>query len=308
MNAEVSRLALGTLQLGVPYGVANAKGVPSREEAFAILDAAWESGVDMVDTAAAYGDSEALLGDWMASRNAHPRIVTKLPPLPKVAHDVESIAIHYEAHLQASLARFGRPAVWGLLLHEPADFLSWPREIAEVLHGFRKQGLAAHVGASLYRSDDCQALLSAPELDLFQIPFNIFDQRFLPSANPLQTASARSKILLGRSCFLQGLFFLEPDEAASRVPGSREYVMRLQRIAWTQGMDVRRLALGFALSFPELSGLVLGVESAAQMRENQAAYREGPLTPQLVAEIREAFASVPSSLRDPSRWPARKIR
>lgn len=308
MNSGGSRLALGTLQMGIPYGVANAAGVPSREDAFAILDTAWESDVDMVDTAAAYGESEAILGEWMASRNAHPRIVTKLPPLPKVAHDVESISIHYETHLQASLARLGRPAVWGLLLHEPADFLSWPREIAEVLHGFRKQGLASHVGASLYRSEDCQALLSAPELDLFQIPFNIFDQRFLPSANALQTASSRSKILLGRSCFLQGLFFLPPDEAAARVPGSREYLMRLQRIAWTRGTSVSRLALGFALSFPELSALVLGVDSAAQMRENQAAYREGPLAPDLVAEIREAFASVPPSLRDPSRWPVRKTR
>ncbi|MEO6096885.1 MAG: aldo/keto reductase [Fibrobacteria bacterium] len=308
MNAHVSRLVLGTLQMGIPYGIANATGVPSRKESFAILDTAWESGVDMMDTAAAYGESEAILGEWMASRNAHPRIVTKLPPLPKVAHDVESIGLHYETHLQASLARLGRPAVWGLLLHEPEDFLSWPREVAEVLRGFRKQGMASHVGASLYRSDDGQTLLSAPELDLFQIPFNLFDQRFLPSSSQLQTASARSKILLGRSCFLQGFFFLTPEEAAIRVPGSREFLMRLQQIAWTQDMSVRRLALGFALSFPELSGIILGVESAAQMRENQASYREGPLGPELVAMIREAFASVPSSLRDPARWPARKNR
>ncbi len=307
MTMEASRLVVGTLQMGLHHGIANTKGVPSKAEAFAMLDAAWEADVDMVDTASSYGRSEAILGEWMASRNAHPRIVTKLPALPKVAHDVQSISLHYESHLQASLARLGRPAVWGLLLHEPADYLSWPMEISEVLHGFRRQGLTSHVGASLYRAGDRQDIMSAPELDLFQIPFNLFDQRFLPSANLMQTASARSKILLGRSCFLQGFFFLTPDEAAVRVPGSRDFLILLHRIAEKHGMGIRRLALGFAMSFPDLSGLVLGIETAEQIRENLAAYQEGPLAPALVAEIRETFASVSASVQDPSRWPARKM-
>lgn len=76
------RLALGTAQFGMRYGVANRVGQVPAGEARRILERARTAGMDTLDTAAAYGASETLLGsvgvaDWI--------VVTKLPPCPRGA-------------------------------------------------------------------------------------------------------------------------------------------------------------------------------------------------------------------------------
>lgn len=75
-----SRLVLGTAQLGMKYGIANTSGAPAKDEAFAILDAALEGGINTFDTAAAYGESEGVLGAWIGSRAAKKDIyiITKI--------------------------------------------------------------------------------------------------------------------------------------------------------------------------------------------------------------------------------------
>jgi aryl-alcohol dehydrogenase-like predicted oxidoreductase len=58
----VNRLALSTVQFGLPYGIANQAGPVSRSEVKSMLQFALANGVDSLDTAIAYGDSEACLG------------------------------------------------------------------------------------------------------------------------------------------------------------------------------------------------------------------------------------------------------
>ncbi|MGP1664729.1 MAG: aldo/keto reductase, partial [Rhodanobacter sp.] len=70
------KLALGTVQFGLPYGIANPGGQIGRDDAGQILALARESGIDTLDTAIAYGDSEACLG---AVGTKGFRVITKLP-------------------------------------------------------------------------------------------------------------------------------------------------------------------------------------------------------------------------------------
>ena len=76
---EISALSLGTVQLGLSYGINNADGKPSQETANAILNAALEGGINTLDTAGAYGDSEVVIGNWLKTVDPakRPFIVTK---------------------------------------------------------------------------------------------------------------------------------------------------------------------------------------------------------------------------------------
>lgn len=72
----MSKLVLGTAQFGLNYGISNTCGKVSESEVIKILDKAGSAGVFMLDTAASYGDSEAILGRVGVSDF---EIVTKLP-------------------------------------------------------------------------------------------------------------------------------------------------------------------------------------------------------------------------------------
>lgn len=109
------KLALGTVQFGLNYGIANESGQVSLAQAKEVLALAHLHGIADLDTAIAYGDAEARLGQIGVSGF---RIVTKLPPMPA---DVADAGIWAKAELAGSLRRLGCSSVFGLLLHRSAD-------------------------------------------------------------------------------------------------------------------------------------------------------------------------------------------
>ena len=74
-----SVLSLGTAQLGLSYGINNTDGKPDEKKAFEILDCALENGINTLDTAAAYGESEQVIGRWLKTKapSRRPFVVTK---------------------------------------------------------------------------------------------------------------------------------------------------------------------------------------------------------------------------------------
>jgi aryl-alcohol dehydrogenase-like predicted oxidoreductase len=113
----MNRLALGTVQFGMPYGIANSAGQVSREMARAILSLGSRNGVNMVDTAIQYGESESCLGEVGISSYS---VVTKLPDIPKGENDVRGWVL---SELRASLARLRIHSVYGLMLHRPHSLM-----------------------------------------------------------------------------------------------------------------------------------------------------------------------------------------
>ena len=79
------RIALGTAQFGMDYGIANTKGQVTRSEVKEIIQLAESRGIDTIDTAIVYGESEACLGDAGVQGF---KVITKLPPLPESCTDV----------------------------------------------------------------------------------------------------------------------------------------------------------------------------------------------------------------------------
>lgn len=284
--------ALGTVQLGLPYGVANTSGQPTRTEAFAVLDAAHGAGVTTLDTANAYGTAEAVIGAWMRERGARPGIVTKSPPLGE-----EAVALARQA-FDRSLAHLGASRVAGLLLHRAEDW-SQPG-VASWLEAERDAGRAGAIGVSVYAAGE---IPDDPRIDIVQLPGNAFlqDGTHAPAIERLVRRGAR---IFVRSVFAQGLLLMPPPRIPAHIAHLAPAVARFQAIASEAGVTPQALAIACARILFPTAELVLGAETAAQVDELTAAARAA--VPEAAVGSASALGrSVAFGIFDPRRWRAK---
>ena len=284
-----SRIALGTAQLGLGYGVANRTGQLSRHEAAATLDLARRHGMDTLDTAIAYGNSEERLGeigvsDW--------RIVSKLPAVPEGCRDV---AGWVREQIDGSLARLGVTRLYGVLLHRPAQLRNeYGDALHRALHDLKEAGLAEKIGISIYEPDELGAIRDYP-VDLIQSPFSVFDQRLL-SSGWLERLHAQGVEVHVRSIFLQGLLLMHPRARppyfARWEPQWRKWDQWLER----EGVSALRACLAFALAQQQIARVVVGVDGRDHLEQLLSAV-EGPrVSPPM------DLACEDSALVNPSQW------
>lgn len=288
--APDSRLALGTVQLGMPYGISRTGGRPDQLEALAIVEAARDGGIDTLDTAEAYGEAEEVLG---TAGVAGFRVVSKISAVPEQAGDV---AEWMRAAVEGSLARLGVTRLHAVLLHAP-DQLLGPRgpEIAAGLAGVRRAGLTRLTGFSIYGPEPLEAMCALHRPGLVQAPFNVLDRRIVASGWAARLKAAGCE-LHTRSTFLQGLLLMPPDRRPAQF--ARWSGLWAAWDGWLAetGLTATEACLRFALSEPMVDRVVVGVETAAQLGALLAVPAaplpsEPPLPP--VADL---------DLIDPSRW------
>lgn len=259
------QLGLGTVQFGLDYGVSNRRGRTPEPEVRRILELAATGGVRVLDTAAAYGDSEAVLGRCLAAESPF-RIVTKTAPLRQARGAAAAPDLVREGFAR-SLERLGRDAVDGLLAHHADDLLGpGGDDIFAVLDGLRRQGLARRIGLSVYDGAQIDAALDRYDVDLVQVPASVLDQR-LVAGGQLRRLRERGVEVHVRSVFLQGLLLLDPAAAPPYFAPVRHRLA-----AWRQALDGRGLtpaqgALAFARSL-DADVVLAGVEDAAQLAAN----------------------------------------
>lgn len=263
----LDRIALGTAQFGLPYGISNSIGQTSQAECAAILSYAKKLGVRMLDTASAYGESETTLGhigvtNW--------KVITKLPVLPE--HEVD-VGKWVDSQLTRSLSRLNVQKIHGLLLHNPDQLLSTRGQaLYEALLDLRERGLVHQVGISIYSPDELDRLPPSMRFDIVQAPFNILDQRMITSGWADQLAVQGCEFH-ARSIFLQGLLLM-PSGMRPRYFDTWSNLWK----SWETWLDHNRLSaveacLSSVLQIPEISKLVIGVNSLEQLTQTLAAIR-----------------------------------
>ena len=285
------KLALGTVQFGLAYGLANAGQVPE-DEAARILGSARAAGIDTLDTATAYGEAERVLGrigtdGW--------RIVTKVPALPAGTEDPRAWA---RSVVSQSLENLKKTQFDSVLLHR-ADDLFGPGGVAlwAGLRDAKDAGLCMRIGVSIYSPEVLNTLPTDIHLDLVQAPFNVFDRRLEVSGWAETLAEAGTAIHL-RSAFLQGLLLMPPEIRANRFRGAFPQLLLWDSHLAATGQDALSTALGYALDRPWAERVVVGVDSAAQLAGILDAARRPHAIPP------NALASDDPDLIDPSRWSA----
>lgn len=295
------KLGLGTVQWGTDYGIANHAGMASMDSVAGILRLAIAAGVNTLDTAAAYGTAEDVLGAQGVPGLGF-EVVTKTLPLKGLEVGPAMAAQRVGERFLMSLEKLGTSSVYGLLVHHAADLLAPGGEyVWDVLKGLRREGLVRKIGCSLYHPAELMELLRRYDLDLIQVPFNIYDQRFLRSG-ALEAAKARNVEIHARSAFLQGLLLMPEAELPVHFDAIRAHHGRFHEECRTVGVSPLLAALGFVIRCPWVDKAIVGCESIDQCREILAAAASGPSS-MGAADAFFRLALEDESYTNPGRWP-----
>lgn len=253
------KLGLGTVQFGMSYGISNQHGQVSGTDAAQILLRAAQASVGWLDTAAAYGDAEAVLGGLEKYAKSF-RIATKTITLRDTLPGLISRA-------RASAEKLQRKPVDLLLVHAARD-LAGPegQELWNALLRLRDEGLFGAIGISAYFADDPVALARRFNPAAMQLPVSLLDQRLLADGTLARLKDMDIQIH-ARSLFLQGLLFLAPEALPPSLAAAAPHLEALRARVTQAGTSLLPAALRFALSRPEIDVALVGVTSIGELDE-----------------------------------------
>lgn len=293
------KLALGTAQFGLDYGISNRQGQVSKAQIKEILDQAFTLGISTLDCAAMYGDSEQVLGQLIPNSNFE--IITKIPPL---AHEQESL-LDYFNH---SLKRLQQQQLHGLLLHRADDLITHPKrqQFFQQLQKLKKQKLINNIGASLYNPGQLHDIAQHFPIDFAQVPINIFDQRFL--APDIGNLCREKKIKLhARSLFLQGLIFFQEHDLPQYFFPFKSKLTAFIRLAKRLNCSILTLALALVAQNSQgvnniVDKLIIGVCNCQELNELVQAYQHAKV---LAVSTDELYMLTDQRIEfiNPTYWP-----
>ncbi len=285
-RAEAMELALGTVQFGMPYGIAGSGMAVPQAEAAAILACAAEAGVRWLDTASAYGDAEAGLRALMG-RHAF-QVVTKLRPAPA---DLQGAALAQwtRAELALSRERLGE-SLRAVMFHRAEDLLSPNGQLLWDTAAHFAQEAHCALGVSCYEPDTLAQVCGRYPLALAQLPGNALDQR-------VALASAPVAVHL-RSAFLQGLLLMSLEQASRRLPAAAGALARWHAWCAEHGLPPLSAALGIVKGLPGVTHCVVGAERLVQFEAVARAWQDAPVlhAPELAVDE--------GAVIDPRQWQA----
>lgn len=253
------KLALGTAQFGLSYGIANTSGQLKLNDIRAILDYASLKGINSLDTAITYGNSEMMLGDtgvdgW--------NVISKLPEAPA---DLSYEWLRNE--VEASLSRLKLQELQGMLLHRPQQLLEPNgRKLYDLLQRLKLEGLFKKMGISIYDVQELFQYDSSMHFDIVQLPFNLLDKRPI-EAGLFKKLSDQGTEIHVRSIFLQGLLLMETDQRPKKFD-RWESVWRFYD-NWLKEANTSRLeaCLSYVMQTPFIDKVIVGIDSLKQLED-----------------------------------------
>jgi aryl-alcohol dehydrogenase-like predicted oxidoreductase len=300
---NVSEISFGGWALGGGWW-----GNQNDDDSVAALKCAMELGVNLIDTAAGYGEgrSERVIAKAIAGARDRIYIVTKTPPLPGnwPPRPDERVEDRYpESHLRANLEErlksLNTDCIDVLLLHVWSR--AWNRDPKPlgVLEKFKKEGKIRAFGISTpdHDQDQLNALMVGGQIEVVQLVYNLFEQQ--PAAEALPLALENGVAVMGRLVFDEGSLtgkltnqtqFPEGDFRSNYFGGDRlpRTVARVEKIKQDlAGTDytMPQAAIRFALAHPAMSTVIPGMRNVSQVEANVAASDKPEMSQELLQKF-----------------------
>lgn len=300
------RLALGSAQWGMPYGIANRDGQPGDDELRAMLARAERAGIQTIDTARAYGESERRIGEVMRERSAPDtwRVITKLAasvhqPGLGIAETLERVS----TSLSESRVALGTDRLPAVLLHRFAHRHACGGKLWRTLLAERENGRIGALGVSAATPEEAWAALDDPDIEILQVASSLLDLRllrqdFFPRAREL------GRTVYVRSVFLQGVAHLGADPLPAFLTPLEQPLRMIRTAARGLGVPPRALFLAFAREFLPGAHVVVGCERESQLEELVTDWTDESLDVASLAPLVSALPTLEAEVVDPSFWPA----
>lgn len=287
----MSKIILGTVQMGLKYGINNSIGKISIEESHKILSKANLSGIDTLDTAEGYGDAHQVIGQFHRNQpGCKFKIVTKVP------HNIGFNS--FENKVKKYLEDLEVKSLEVLMFHSFESFISKSETIVDLVD-LKSRGFIEHIGVSVYTNDQLEYLLNEDEISVVQLPFNLLDN-FTTRGSLIKQLKDKGKIIHTRSAFLQGLFFKNSNNENTIVQKLHSQLEFLKQITLKSNCSMEELALSYCLQQDNIDNVIIGVDSINHLDANLQAsnYSIGEEIIQKVNSIRVEDLD----LLNPSLW------
>ena len=288
-----SRVALGTAQFGLDYGISNSEGVTPLGEVREILAVAKRNNIRVIDTAAMYGSSEEVLGKTLPYGNDFD-IVTKTPRFNEV--NTENKAEFLEKTFRTSMKNLNRASVYGLLVHHADDLLGNSGNlIIEKMKELKEEGMVKKIGVSVYSSEQIDKILDRFDIDIIQLPINVLDQRLIISGHLAKLKKDGIEIH-ARSAFLQGLLLMEPTALPFYFDSIKPHLKQYRDSLHQYRLTPLQAALSFVAGIKEVDVVVCGVNNHLQLEELCGSLMS--IDPAMFSN----FAIYDEDILNPSKW------
>lgn len=301
-DLSVSALGLGTVELGMPYGLGNPAPPPDAECIY-LLQWAFDHGICYFDTAAGYGRSEELLGRAFAAHPARPVIATKAtlhrPEDGKLLQG-KALAAHLENSVLRSLKNLGTQELDLLQVHAPAKGAFISPELLEIMETFTQRGQVRYWGVSTYGSEQPrQALEYSQTIRTVQVAHNLLDRTLADTIFP--GCSALGVGLILRSVFLKGALSERLESLPEHLAPLKKAGLRARNLAAEMGISLSALALRYAASQSQAQVVLVGTADLGELAGNLEVFGAGPLPAEIMARI-ETIDIADQALLNPGNW------
>lgn len=281
---QVSQLAFGCVEIGIPYGIGvhSEKDMLSEEEAIALLQAALRNGMNFFDTARMYGISEKLIGKAFQHNRQEVVIATKCKHIKKADGSLpgdDELQQIITSSLKQSLETMQTDYVDVYMLHQADREILQNQVVSDTFVALKKSGLTRATGVSTYTNEQTELAIKADCWDVLQLPFNLMDQR---QASCFKDAEEKGIAIMIRSVLFKGLLTNKGKNLHPALASVEAHLGKFEHLANTAGISLSTLATRFALSFPEVSSVLVGIDKLSYLQQSLEAADGMPLNQEIL--------------------------
>ena len=294
----LTKLTLGTAQFGLDYGINNCSGKPDIKESIEMLEYAYSNGIKSVDTAAAYGDSEIVIGKWIEDYPHEDLFITsKISSITDANISKNNIMGYLEEQICLSLEKLRIKKIDNILLHNFYDLINYGSILMDALIKLKDKGYVEIIGCSIYDLESIDTFSQYP-FDSIQFPGSIFNQRILESDKLIKLKEKNVKIFV-RSAFVQGLVFMNPVKLPKELAGIKKYLIQLKELSDDYNLSISEIAMGYLMNHDRVDSIVFGVDNINQLKEIIEIKNKNIINKEVIID---KFSTVPDKLVDPRNW------
>jgi len=290
---NIDKTILGTVQLGINYGINNTIGMPDMKVSNDILSKAYLNGIRSLDTAEAYGCSQQVIGNYHLNH-----LSQKFNVITKLSLDNQSI-IDIKSNVENNCQILNIERLEGYLFHSFHEFVKYPNIYKDLL-SLKESGLINKIGVSIYTNEELDHIIKYTNIGLIQLPVNVLDNYNIKGILLKQAKDKGCEIHV-RSVYLQGLLLMDEDKIKPKLQPLIPYIRRLKEIAVNANILFEQLCLGYLFKIKEIDKILIGLETVEQLEKNIELIKSAELSNDLIDAVNEITVTE-KGLLHPSNW------